>query len=108
MLADRRITPKAQGVKVRAQGTKVRTQGAKVKDQHPCKSVRDAETAFNYNHHHRPGPAQHDAAMTATCIRVQVALCGGIYHISYHIIIIQVHHVQLHTRTDCPVQHYIQ
>ena len=29
-----------------------------------------------------------------------------LYIISYHIIIIQVHHVQLHTRANCPMQHY--
>ena len=28
------------------------------------------------------------------------------YIISYHIIIIQVHHVQSHTRANCPMQHY--
>ena len=35
--------------------------------------------------------------------------CGKAY-ISYHIvsyhIIVQVHHVQLHTRANCPMQHY--
>ncbi len=70
-LVDRRITPQVQGAKVRAQGAKVRTEGAKVRDQHQRKSVRDAATTFNDNHHHhRPGPTQHDAAMTATCVRV--------------------------------------
>ena len=40
-------------------------------DQHQHKSVRDAATTFNYNqHHHRPGPTQHDAAITATYVRV--------------------------------------
>ena len=65
-LVDRRITPQVQGAKVRSQGAKVRT------DQHQCKSVKDAATTFNYNHkhHHRPGPTQHDAAITATCARV--------------------------------------
>ena len=48
VLVDRRITPEAQGAKVRAQGTKVRKEGAKVRqNEHQRKSVRDAETAFN-------------------------------------------------------------
>ena len=46
-----------------------------MQDQHQCKSVRDAATTFNYNHdHHRPGPTQRDAAITATCIRAHEVL----------------------------------
>ena len=42
----------------------------KGQDQHQRKSVRDAATTFNYNHHHhRPGPTLHDAAITTTCVR---------------------------------------
>ena len=38
---------------------------------------------------------------TVNCIHCTV------YHIiSYHIIIIQVHHAQSHTRANCPMQHY--
>ena len=55
--------------------TRCKGQGARCKgqDQHQCKLVRDAATTFNYNHnhhHHRPGPTQHNAAITATCVRV--------------------------------------
>ena len=56
--------------------TRRKGQGARCKgqDQHQCKLVRDAATTFNYNHnhYHRPGPiaTQHNAAITATCVRV--------------------------------------
>ena len=51
-------------------------QGARCKgqDQHQRKLVRDAATTFNYNHHHHhhwPGPTQHAAAITATCVRAR-------------------------------------
>ena len=65
-LVDRKITSQAQGAKARTQGAKVITEGAKVRTmQHQRKSVSDAVTIFNYNHHHHwSGPTQHDAAIT--------------------------------------------
>ena len=58
---------KGQGARCKGQDRRCKGQ-----DQHQRKSVRDAATTFNYNHHHhhRPGPTLHDAAITATCIRV--------------------------------------
>ena len=53
VLVDGRITPQAQGAKVRAQGAKVRTEDAKVRTSiYQGKSVRDAATTFNYYHHY--------------------------------------------------------
>ena len=66
--------------KCKGQGTRCKGQGTRCKghDQHQCKLVRDAATTFNYHHHHhhRPGPTQHNAAISATCVRVcRVPLC---------------------------------
>ena len=62
---------------VHTTSTRCKGQGrCKSQDHHQHKSVRNAATTFNYSHcHHRPGTTQHDAAITATCVRVCVPLC---------------------------------
>ena len=58
------------------QGTRCKGQDRRCKgqDQHQCKLVRNAATTFNYNHY-QPGPTQHNAAITATCVRVVRIVC---------------------------------
>ena len=70
-----------QGTKVRVQGAKVRTQGAKVRTQGA--NVRASMSASWYGMQQlhattnttttsdRIGPAQHDAAISATCVRAK-------------------------------------
>ena len=67
---DNTTSGRCKGQGARCKGQERRYKG---QDQHQHKSVRDAATTFNYNHyHHRPGPTQHDDAITATCVRAQI------------------------------------
>ena len=70
-MADRKLTPQAQGCKGQGARFKGQDKRCKGQDQQQRKSVRDAATTFSYDHHHhRPGPTQHDAAIAkATCVR---------------------------------------
>ena len=69
---ERRETPQAQDPKVRMLGAKVRSQGAKV-----TASISASRYGMQQQHEQPPPPptmqiwpAQHDAAITATCVRL--------------------------------------
>ena len=61
-----------QGAKVRAQGAKVRAQGAKVRASISASWYRmQQQHATTTTTSDRIGPAQHDAAISATCVRAR-------------------------------------
>ena len=60
-----------QGAKVRVQGAKVRTQGAKVRASSSASryGMQQQHATTTTTTSDRIGPAQHDAAISATCVR---------------------------------------